>query len=193
MAWTTMHYGVGMGCAGVIFGTGCLIFRRGWRWIPAAMTAGGIWGMVPDLPRIFREDFPNLPGSAVFGSKTLERGLHNWGDLFFFHKHLDSQPQEFALLGLGLILALYNVSILLLMILEHQQRNSTIHRAWKAHDKRTRHRRMQSRRDTTATADEPSQPLEGLPATMMPTIRTALDDGDPVIARIGADRPTGST
>lgn len=181
MAWTTMHFGVGMGCAGVLFGTGCLIFRRGWRWIPAAMTAGGIWGVVPDLPRIFREDFPSLPGSAVLGSKTLERGLHNWGDLFFFHKHLDSQPQEFALLGLGIILALYNVSILLLMILEHQQRNSSVHRAWKAHGRRTRPgRRHPHVAETELRTDPPS------------AARTEPDDGDPVIARIGVNRPTGS-
>ena len=42
MAWTTMHYAIGMGCAGAIAGTASLICRRGWRFLPLAMTAGGI-------------------------------------------------------------------------------------------------------------------------------------------------------
>jgi len=117
-----MHFAVGMGCAGAASGLACTLLRRGWRWIPAAMTVGGVWALVPDLPRIFREDIylPRL--SEVLGNHDLERSLHAWGDWFFFHRQLDMQPHEFALLGLALVLLLYNVCILLLMRLERKSR-----------------------------------------------------------------------
>lgn len=133
MAWTTMHFAVGMGCAGSIAGLACTILRRGWRWIPAAMTIGGVWALVPDLPRIFREDIYWEPVSSVLGARSLERALHAWGDLFFFHQQLDYQPREYALLGMAIILLLYNASILLLMRLEHKHRNSLANRAWRVH------------------------------------------------------------
>jgi len=133
MAWTTMHFAVGMAGAGLACGTACLITRRGWRFLPAAMTAGGIWGTLPDWPRFFREDFPSLPLSATLGQKSFERWLHSFGDVFFLHKQLDLQPREFALHGLVLILVLYNLAIALLMLLEWRQRNTPANRAYRAH------------------------------------------------------------
>jgi MFS family permease len=125
MAWSTMHFGVGMGCAGLIAGSLCLLHRRGWRWLPLTMTLGGLWATVPDWPRIFREDFPSLPFASILGTKELERTLHRWGDLFFFHHALDAQPNEYALHGLSLVLLFYNLSIALLMLLEHRARSNT--------------------------------------------------------------------
>jgi len=136
MAWTTMHFAVGMAGAGLACGTACLITRRGWRLLPAAMTVGGLWGTLPDWPRIFREDFPSLPLAATLGQKSLERWLHGYGDLFFFHRQLDQQPREFALHGLILIILFYNLAIALLMFLEWRQRNSPANRAYKAHSER---------------------------------------------------------
>jgi hypothetical protein len=133
MAWTSMHFAVGMGCTGLAFGAGCLVQRRGWRWLPMAMTVGGVWALVPDLPRLWREDFPWLPLASTFGSKSLEAFLHSWGNLFWFHHMLDMQPKEFALHGLGLILIFYNVAIVMLMKMESAARNSVGNRAWKAH------------------------------------------------------------
>ena len=121
MAWTTMHFAVGMGCAGAITSVGCMVLRRGWRWLPAAMTVGGLWALVPDMPRIFREDFYYEPISSILGTSELERSLHRWGDLFFFHRAFDAQPKEFALLGVLLILLFYNASIMFLMVLERKQ------------------------------------------------------------------------
>lgn len=120
-----MHFAAGMAGAGVIGAGTCLMMRgRGWRWLPAAMTIGGIWGVMPDLPRIFREDFPNLPLASVLGSKGLEQWLHSIGDVFFFHARLDAQPRELALHGLAGILLLYNAGLLLLMWIESRQRRA---------------------------------------------------------------------
>ncbi|MBL4701385.1 MAG: hypothetical protein JKX85_09010 [Phycisphaeraceae bacterium] len=133
MAWTTMHFAVGMAGATAITGVSCMVMRRGWRWLPLSMTAGGLWALIPDLPRIFREDFTGLPFASTLGSKSLELKLHRMGDVFFFHKQLDIQPHEYALHGLIMILLMYNVSIVALMLLEYCQRNSPIHRSFRAH------------------------------------------------------------
>ncbi len=116
-----MHFAVGMGCAGLMSLAACTIFRRGWRWLPAAMTFGGLWALAPDLPRIFREDLPLTPLSGLLGSKPLEVWLHGWGNLFFFHTRLDLQPNEYALHGLLAIIVLYNLSLLLLMWLPRRR------------------------------------------------------------------------
>lgn len=111
MAWTTMHFAAGMVGSGVIGAGLCIIIRRGWRWVPLGMTLGGFWALVPDLPRLFREDFPSLPFASTLGSTSLEHWLHRHGDVFFAHARLDAQPKEFALHGLIIIIALYTMSI----------------------------------------------------------------------------------
>ena len=135
MAFTSMHLATGMACSGALAVATCFVLRRGWRWIPAVMTAGAIWAIVPDLPRIFREDFPSLPLAGILGSKALENTLHDWGNLFFFHQSLDAQPHEYALLGIGLILLFYNASIIGLMAIERRQyrRLQQSYRASRAH------------------------------------------------------------
>ena len=107
MAWTSMHFAIGMMGSGMIGGIGCVMLRKGWKYLPGIMTVGGMWGIVPDLPRIWREDFPWLPFADVLGKKSLERGLHDYGDIFFLHKQLDAQPHEYALHGLAMIIGLY--------------------------------------------------------------------------------------
>ena len=111
-----MHFATGMLCSGAAGLAVTLLSQRGFRWIPLAMTAGGFWAMGPDLPRLFREDFPSLPLASVLGDKELERWLHQYGDVFFFHSQLDAQPNEYALHGLVLILLLYNLAIVGLML-----------------------------------------------------------------------------
>ena len=111
MAWTTMHFATGMAATAAVGVAYCVITRQRPTWLPLAMTIGGIWAMVPDLPRIWREDLPWLPFSAVLGQQSLERSLHSIGDVFFFHRLLDAQPHEYALHGLVLILVLYNAAI----------------------------------------------------------------------------------
>ncbi len=128
-----MHFAAGMGCAGVGTVVVCTIMRRGWRWIPATMTLGGLWAILPDMPRVFREDFPNAPLAGVLGAKTLEKSLHRWGDLFCFHNSLDAQPAELALAGFALTLLLYNAGLLLLMVMESRQRNSPANQLLHAH------------------------------------------------------------
>ncbi len=177
MAWTTMHFAMGMGCAGAIAGAACLVTRRGWRFIPAAMTAGGVWALVPDMPRVFREDFPNFPMAMILGDTGIERALHSVGDLFFFHRALDHQPKEYALAGLAIILLLYNLSIMLLMLLESNQRNSVGNRSWRAHMPHLRKQRRRRR----ASVMEPDEPASDLIATPQPDVDDAQD---PVIHRI---------
>ena len=128
-----MHFAVGMGCTGAAVGTACFFAKQGWRWLPAAMTCGGIWGLIPDLPRIWREDFTWLPFAETFGNKSLEASLHSSGNWFFFHRALDAQPHEYALHGLALVLLFYNLAIVLLMAMENRQRNSMANKAWRAH------------------------------------------------------------
>jgi len=104
-----MHFGVGMACGGAAAALACALCRRGWRWITPVMTASGVWALGPDLPRIFREDFPSLPLATTLGDKRLDDVLLSFGDLFFFHRMLDAQPKEYALHGLALILLCYHI------------------------------------------------------------------------------------
>ena len=134
MAWTTMHFAVGMAGAGAIGFAGCAISRKGWRWLPAVMTLGGMWANIPDMPRFWREDFPWLPFHETLGQRSLETWLHERGDLFFFHHWLDAPPHNaYALHGLILMIIFYNLAIALLMWLEHRQRHGVGNRAWQAH------------------------------------------------------------
>lgn len=114
MAFTTMHFALGMAGAGALACAGALLLRRGWRWVPLVMTAGGIWACVPDFPRLFKEDFPNAPFAQTLSAKPLQQWLTTHGDWFFFHRALDAQPKEYALHGLLIILMLYTVSVFLL-------------------------------------------------------------------------------
>lgn len=111
MAWTSAHFAVGMACGGALAGGYCAWRGKGWWAIPAAMTLGGLWAVVPDLPRIFREDLPALGLGSTLGAKQLEQWLHSCGDVFFFHRMLDAQPREFALHGLAAILLMYNAAL----------------------------------------------------------------------------------
>lgn len=185
MAWTSMHFAMGMGCAGALAGTACLIFRRGWRFIPAAMTLGGLWALLPDMPRFFREDFPSLPLAGILGDKSLERLLHSIGDLFFFHQSLDAQPHELALHGLGIILILYNLSIGMLLGLERRQRNSVANRNWRAHRsmRRKHRRRRSSQRHLETTAIYPVAAVNPPPCAE-PTVEHNHDPDSPVVAQI---------
>lgn len=115
-----MHFAVGMAGAGGLSLLGCTILGRGWRWTPVAMTLGGIWAIVPDLPRLFVEDFPNLPFASVFGSKSLQVWLNEQGNWFFLHRVLDEQPRELALHGLFGILVMYNLAIAGLLLLSRR-------------------------------------------------------------------------
>jgi len=113
MAFATMHFAVGMAAGGGL-GVACsMLFRRRLRWLPAWMTLGGVWAMVPDMPRLFTEDFPNAPFAAVLGSRPLRDWLQSYGDVFVFHRMLDQQPKEFALHGMLGIVAMYNAVFLL--------------------------------------------------------------------------------
>jgi len=116
MAFTTMHFAVGMSGTAAVSCAGALLLGRGWRWIPLTMALGGVLACVPDMPRLFRQDFPSLGLASTLGSKELEDTLHAHGDWFFFHHALDAQPREFALHGLVIILLLYSISSFLLAI-----------------------------------------------------------------------------
>jgi hypothetical protein len=145
MAWASMHFAVGMVGGGAICGLACLYAPRLRRMLPLAMTAGGVWAMVPDLPRIWREDFPSLPFARTLGSRELEDWLHGWiGDLFFFHASLDAQPHGYALHGLALIILLYNVAFILNHLLDARGRRQEIARLAQAHEPHMRRLRGRS-------------------------------------------------
>ncbi|MFW5682486.1 MAG: hypothetical protein ACOC1G_05715 [Phycisphaeraceae bacterium] len=113
MAWTTMHFGIGMACGGAAATLVAAFRGRGWKWITPVMTLSGIWALGPDLPRIFREGFPSLPLARYLGDESVDRWLLSFGDVFFFHAMLDSQPRQYAVQGLVLILLCYNAAWLL--------------------------------------------------------------------------------
>jgi len=128
MAWTSMHFAVGMCGGAAVMAVHCLIRGRGWRHLPLAMTLGGIWANVPDMPRLWRVDFPGLPFAGTLGSMDLEHWLHSIGNLFFMHRALDAQPKEFALLGLAGIIGLYNLCLIGMWWHGRQLRNKIIPR-----------------------------------------------------------------
>lgn len=112
MAWGTAHFAVGMACGGAATGLFCLFRRSAWRVIPVAMTIGGVWALLPDMPRVFRYDYPNAPFASLLGHRKLETWLQAMGDFFCFHRALDAQPKEYALHGMTAILVMYNLSLL---------------------------------------------------------------------------------
>lgn len=172
MSWTSMHFAVGMGCTGAAFGAGCLYLRRGFRWLPTAMTIGGFWALVPDSPRLFREDFPQLGLASSLGAKSFEHFLHGWGDLFWFHHQLDLQPHEYALHGLAAIILFYNLSIAMLMVMERRQRNSLGNRAWRAHGP-TLGRLRRRRAHVDELADDEAPPMPTAVNAPFPRLRSS--------------------
>ena len=170
-----MHFAVGM-CGGAALSLApCLILRRGWRIIPIGMTLGGFWAIIPDMPRIWREDFPSLPFAATLGSMDFEAWLHSIGDVFFFHRTLDSQPKEFALLGLAMIIGLYNLSLLGMWFTRRRQGNQALP---PIHHRPEQH--SSAAAPSPAPADERRKP---------PGIEHDPDDPSPtVIGRITHDR-----
>lgn len=169
-----MHFAVGMCGGAAVTLVPCLILRRGWRFIPIGMTLGGLWGIVPDLPRLWREDFTGLPFAATLGSKDFELWLHSIGDLFFFHRSFDAQPKEFALLGLAMIIGLYNLCILGLLWRRHARRGAP-----QAHD-------TQAPPSIVRPAYASQAQREQYPAHSPAHMDESADN--PVLGRIGADR-----
>jgi hypothetical protein len=125
MAWTSAHFAVGMAGGGALTLGLSLLFPRAWKLATPIMTIGGIWAIVPDLPRIWREDFPSLPFSSFLGRRELETSLHQYGDVFALHRMLDSQPNEYALHGLAAIVLFYNLAFLRGWLAERIRRRST--------------------------------------------------------------------
>lgn len=117
MAWTSAHFAMGMACGGALAAFWhCRRPSRLASRLPLAMTIGGLWAILPDMPRVFRVDFPSLGLAGSLGSRELEQWLHGIGDLFFFHKTMDAQPREFALHGLFFMLLFYNLACFWLVI-----------------------------------------------------------------------------
>ena len=101
------------------------------------MTLGGFWAIIPDMPRLLREDF--VISSCISGNaRDLERWLHDHGNWFFFHKAMDGHTSNYALPGLILMIVLYNAAIGLMFLLERRQRDSVGNRYWRAHADRLR-------------------------------------------------------
>jgi hypothetical protein len=160
-----------------------MVTRRGWRWLPAAMTLGGLWALVPDMPRIFREDIYYEPISSILGTHELERSLHRWGDLFFFHRALDAQPREFALLGLLLILVFYNAGLLLLMAMETKRRHQI--------GRPMTHAQVSPKSQKRRRKHQPSHPSSH-PIVPQSTLFNPADDQPAVLYRIRPNRPSGT-
>lgn len=179
-----MHFGVGMACAGAAAAGVSLLTGRGWRWLPAAMTVGGTWALMPDMPGMVREQLPNLPLASILGSRQLELWLHRIGDLFFFHRALDAQPHERALHGLILILALYNAAIALLMWLHRRAENHPAIRAWHAHAPHLPRQSASPRRTHRSRRRARPISLEERLAAADPIAPAASDPASPVIGRI---------
>jgi hypothetical protein len=113
-----MHFAVGMVGGAAVTAAAALVCRRGLRFTPLGMTAGGLWAIVPDTPRLVRIDFPSLralPGAHAFAAPTTEAWLHAIGDLFFFHRTLDRHAGDLALAGLFGTIAGYTLGLAALL------------------------------------------------------------------------------
>ncbi|XAM00017.1 hypothetical protein OT109_01250 [Phycisphaeraceae bacterium D3-23] len=126
MAFATMHFATGMALGGALALVGAAALRRRPTVLPIAMTLGGIWAMVPDLPRLFTEDFPNAPFASVLGAKPFRLWLESHGDWFALHRMLDNQPAEFALHGMFLMVVFYNAALLGPAILRWRRRRQPL-------------------------------------------------------------------
>lgn len=122
MAFTSMHFAVGMACSGGVASVAALLMGRGWRWVPMVMTAGGVWACGPDMTRLFKEDFPNAPYAEALSSKSVQHWLDARADWFFFHGMLDAQPKEFALHGLLGIIALYSLCCFIFALMSRRRK-----------------------------------------------------------------------
>ena len=93
----------------------CAVRRRGWKSVPVAMLAGGMWAIIPDLPRVIREDLPNTYLASTLGSRALGHWLNSHGNWFVFHGWFDrhyAQPwpdARWGLRGIAMIVVFYNV------------------------------------------------------------------------------------
>jgi len=163
MAWTTMHFAIGMMGGGAIGLGAALLAQRGWRWVPAAMTAGGCWAILPDLPRFFREDLHVPVLSSLLREHQVEDRLHAMGDLFFLHAQLDAQPHAYALHGLILVLLLYNGAMAWLMAFHWLERRGPGALAGYHRALRERTRRLGRRPRPSATRDRPATPGDAPP------------------------------
>ncbi len=170
-----MHFAVGMCGGAAVMAVPCLILRRGWRHIPLAMTLGGVWALLPDAPRLWREDFTSLPFAATLGAKDFELWLHSIGNLFFFHRSLDAQPKEFALLGLAIIIGLYNLSLIGMLWQSRRARRLTIRQLSKS----------QPVNSATVTATPPPSANPAEPVSSI-TAPPTNPDSNPIIGRIGS-------
>ncbi len=150
MAFTSMHMAVGMACTGAAGVAACMVIRRGWRWIPLVMTLGAIWAVMPDLPRMVREQLAWLPLSQLLGSRGLEEALASWGNVFFFHRWLNSSTADLTLAGFALMFLMYNLSIVGLMMFERRHARRAMSLPW---DGRERRLGMQSKSAVAGDAE----------------------------------------
>ncbi len=174
MAWTSMHFAVGMCGGAALMAVPCLFRRRGWRYLPVAMTIGGLWAIIPDCPRLWREDFTSLPFAATLGAKDFELWLHSIGNLFFMHRSLDAQPKEFALLGLAMIIGLYNLSLIGMLWHTRRSRRQRVTQSC---------RRVSKPGEKAAEHDSPT--LNPVSTLSSEPVSSSKPDGRPVIGRIG--------
>jgi len=110
MAWIGGHFAIGMACGGAAAAGWCAWRRRDWHLIPFAMAAGGVWAIIPDMPRVIREDLPGTWLAATAGARPLEEVLQYYGNVFFFHRWFDfAQTGRWGLRGLAIVVASYTV------------------------------------------------------------------------------------
>jgi hypothetical protein len=139
------------------------------------MTLGGIVANIPDAPRLWRVDFPSLPLAETLGSMDLELWLHSIGNLFFMHRSLDAQPKEFSLLGLAVVVGLYNLC--LIGLLWHSRRSRT--------GVSDRHHHLDQSADGSQDIAPPSSVTPDETSSSASTPATRPGNG-PVIGRIGS-------
>lgn len=160
MAFATMHFATGMVCSGAAGVVLCTVLRRGWRWLPLGMTAGGFWAMVLICHACFGRIFSAMClCSTNWGEKSLQNTLHQYGDIFFFHRWLDTHRTEdrLALQGMTIIIGCYVLSILMLMFMEWRSRNSEANRFWQTHKPYLD--RVQQAQSKSPTPGDPTNPV----------------------------------
>ena len=104
----SMHFAVGMFCAGVLCIPVLLLRPRFWPFIPLVQGLGGAFALVPDYT-IILGSYPRL-FSSLPDMGAVRRTLHgDIGNLFFFHTAIDRSGEGSFLIGFALTVLQYNV------------------------------------------------------------------------------------
>ncbi len=188
MAWIGAHFAIGMSCSGAIAGGICQLRGRGWKSVPVAMLAGGLWAVAPDLPHTIRQDLPDTVFASWFGAKAATMWLHEQGNWFFFHKWLDQRYggdwtlPRLGLWGMASLIVVYNTMVYALFRANDIKAHSLARLEYRLYARTKAHREVSgalAAAQPSATDDQPLQ-MESAQDARARRKHDRLDAGQPI-------------